>query len=246
VPTFRGEEGYWRVGSANYHPQQLATREAFQRLPREIWAWYLHRRGVCARAQPNAAHRAIAHELGPWSRALLVTQNVDGLHLRAGSPPERTFEIHGNLDRMRCLAGCAGVVPLPAPALEASVAAEPAAALSAELASVLSCPGCGGWMRPHVLFFDETYDEPLFRFDSSMAAAASAALLLVVGTTGATNLPLHMGSLAWRAGATLIVVNPEPNPFSQLALRADHGLFLRGRAGAWVPLLTGLLRALSA
>ncbi|HVV49677.1 MAG TPA: Sir2 family NAD-dependent protein deacetylase, partial [Polyangia bacterium] len=86
IPTFRGAEGYWRVGSRNYQPTEMAAAAAFARMPEEVWRWYLYRRGVCRAAAPNDAHRAlVALERRLGARFLLVTQNVDGLHLRAGS-----------------------------------------------------------------------------------------------------------------------------------------------------------------
>src|SRR6185312_3235449 len=98
IPTFRGKEGYWTVGSREYHPQELATHAAFTRMPWDVWAWYLHRRAVCRRAEPNAAHHALARL--PCD---LITQNVDGLHRRAGSRP---YAIHGDIDHMRCADDC--------------------------------------------------------------------------------------------------------------------------------------------
>src|SRR5512134_3855043 len=81
IPTFRGKEGYWTIGSQEYHPQELATRQAFRAMPWQVWAWYLYRRGVCLRAQPNAAHHALARLARALpDRLALVTQNVDGLH----------------------------------------------------------------------------------------------------------------------------------------------------------------------
>ena len=117
IPTFRGPEGYWRVGSRNYRPMELATREAFERMPEEVWRWYLYRRAVCRAAAPNPAHRALVDaERRLGDRFLLVTQNVDGLHRRAGSDPARTFEIHGNIDLWRCADDCAdGARPAPIP-----------------------------------------------------------------------------------------------------------------------------------
>ena len=106
IPTFRGPEGYWRVGSRNYHPQELATRAAFEAMPAAVWGWYLERYRRSAQAQPNVAHHALvqaAQLLG--ERFLLITQNVDGLHRRAGSPADQTYEIHGNIAYVRCSAG---------------------------------------------------------------------------------------------------------------------------------------------
>jgi NAD-dependent deacetylase len=243
IPTFRGPEGYWRVGSRNYHPQELATRAAFAAMPAAVWGWYLQRYRSCAQAQPNLAHHALvqaAQLLG--ERFLLITQNVDGLHRRAGSPPDQTYEIHGNIAYVRCSAGCAGLSPLSPlvellPAELAGVAAAPH-----ELPAAFHCSVCQALLRPHVLWFDECYDEPLFRFESSRRAAAGAALLVVIGTTGNTNLPHQIGELAARSGCPLVVINPEPNPFSELVERGASGVYLEGRAGDWVPALLRELR----
>ena len=89
IPTFRGREGYWTVGSTEYHPQEMATLQAFEAMPEEVWRWYLYRLGACREAQPNQAHRAIVRlEERLGDRFCLITQNVDGLHLRAGSSPD--------------------------------------------------------------------------------------------------------------------------------------------------------------
>ena len=196
VPTFRGAEGYWRVGSRNYQPTEMATAEAFARMPEEVWRWYLFRRAVCHAAAPNPAHLAlVALERRLGERFLLVTQNVDGLHLRAGSSPARTYQIHGNLDFCRCVRGCPPAVrPLPAVlpvdwAKERSLADAERAALRCNTATRRHC---GDWLRPHVLWFDESYDEPLYRYRSAMRAAETAAALIVVGTSGATTLPARM------------------------------------------------------
>src|SRR5687767_24974 len=102
IPTFRGKEGYWTVGSREYHPQELATHEAFTQMPWDVWAWYLYRRAVCRAASPNAAHEAcVRWDAALGARFALITQNVDGLHRRAGSPAERTFPIHGDIGLMR-------------------------------------------------------------------------------------------------------------------------------------------------
>src|SRR5690606_22392762 len=103
IPTFRGPEGYWRVGSTNYRPEELATFAAYSAMPDVVWGWYLYRRGVCRAASPGPGHMALARAeevLGDGFH--LITQNVDGLHLRAGNSPERTYAIHGMIDFFRC------------------------------------------------------------------------------------------------------------------------------------------------
>jgi NAD-dependent deacetylase len=232
IPTFRGPEGYWKVGSKNYHPQEMATREAFRAMPDEVWSWYLYRRGVCRRAEPNAAHRALVElERALGERFLLVTQNVDGLHLRAGSTAARTYQIHGNIDFYRCFAECTGEL-FEMPAIDVEWPKERKIASERAL---LVCPRCGERGRPHVLWFDESYDEARFKFESSLRAAQTAAMLVVVGTAGQTNLPLHMGSIAARRGITMIDVNPEENPFGELAAGSKRGFVWTGRADEVVP-----------
>jgi NAD-dependent deacetylase len=242
IPTFRGEEGYWRVGSRNYQPEEMATMAAFREMPDEVWAWYLYRRGVCRKAKPNAAHRAIARAEERGGNAfLLVTQNVDGLHLRAGNTLARTYQIHGNIDFMRCSRECLPA-PIPIPE-EIDVRWEKGRPMSDRERERLVCPSCGAAARPHVLWFDETYDEENFRFQSSIEAARLASLVIVVGTTGATSLPMHIGTMAAQRGVPLLVVNPEPNPFSNIAKRTGRGAFLAGTAGEWVPKIVDLLPA---
>lgn len=241
IPTFRGAEGYWRVGSRNYQPTEMATAEAFARMPEEVWRWYLYRRGVCRAAAPNDAHRALVDvERRLGARFLLCTQNVDGLHLRAGSSPERTYQIHGNVDFCRCAAGCLPAVrPLP----EAlSVAWQKDRPLGAADAATLRCR-CGAWLRPHVLWFDESYDEPLYRYLSALRAAEAAAMLIVVGTSGATTLPTRMCQIVAARGAPLLVIDPEPTVFSELAAASQGGQFLRGTASSVVPALATQLHA---
>jgi NAD-dependent deacetylase len=235
IPTFRGPEGYWRVGSRNYQPTEMATAEAFERMPEEVWRWYLFRRGVCRAAEPNAAHRALVEIEGRLGdRFLLVTQNVDGLHLRAGQSPARTYQIHGNIDFCRCVDGCAPAVrPLPA-----SLAQDwpKERSLGDAERALLRC-ACGASLRPHVLWFDESYDEPLYRYRSALRAAEEAAALIVVGTSGATTLPARMCELVAARGAPMLVVDPEPTVFSELAERSPRGRFLRGPASVLVPAL---------
>jgi len=234
IPTFRGPEGYWRVGSREYRPEEMATYAMFRRDPWEVWSWYLYRWTVCARAQPNRGHTGVAAmERALGDRFRLITQNVDGLHLRAGNSGERTFQIHGNLHHMRCGRPCStDLRPLPS-SVQPKGRNEP---VREEEKRLLICPACGGLARPHVLWFDECYDEPLFRAESAVRWAVGADLLLVVGTAGATTLPLRVGEIfCGKTGAVFLDVNPDPNPFSRMAETHPNGLALYGKSGEMIP-----------
>src|SRR5256885_11340213 len=102
IPTFRGKDGYWR----NLDPTKLATPEAFARDPKLVWDWYRERRERIRKSEPNAAHRAVVNLAMNSRDFLLVTQNVDDLHARAGLPPEKSVQIHGDIFITRCLRCC--------------------------------------------------------------------------------------------------------------------------------------------
>ncbi len=244
IPTFRGPEGYWRVGSLNYRSEQLATFEAFGKMPESIWAWYLYRRSVCRSAHPNTAHEALARlERHAPERFHLVTQNVDGLHRRAGNSREKTYEIHGNIDFVRCSRSCMGpewVVPMPSEIPKDWGKDQELDKLSAGL---LHCDNCASWLRPHVLWFDECYDEPRFRIDSSLDLALGCAGLVVIGTSGATTLPAHMVETIARRRAPLLVIGTESSPFHQTAEASPSGTAVIGRAGTHVPALVDAIIA---
>ena len=229
IPTFRGPEGYWTVGSKEYHPQEMATWDMFSRAPWEVWKWYLYRMGVCSRAEPNRGHLALVKmEQLFGDNFTLITQNVDNLHLRAGNSPERTYQIHGNIFFMRCADECSPTL-YPMPSGVSAKSKEQS--LSDDEITLLKCPACGHTTRPHVLWFDETYNEVHFKFESSLRAAAQTDVLLVVGTAGATNLPNQVAGLAKRGGALLVDINIEANPFSRLALADDNGFFIQESSG---------------
>lgn len=221
IPTFRGPEGYWTVGSKVYMPEEVATWAMFSSYPREVWEWYLYRLGVCIHARPNPGHFALAElEQLLNERFTLITQNIDNLHIRAGNSPERTYQIHGNINFTRCSAGChQQLLPLA----EALKQPRDKKELDDGEIQLLKCSSCGNWLRPHVLWFDEYYDEVHFRFDSSMQAATSTDLLIVVGTSGATTLPNHVVSMVCGRQGTIIDINPEKNPFSDMAEGSPGG-----------------------
>ncbi|MEE4357479.1 MAG: Sir2 family NAD-dependent protein deacetylase [Desulfococcaceae bacterium] len=239
IPTFRGPEGYWTVGSKEYHPQEMATRRMFTLAPDEVWKWYLYRFNVCSAALPNPGHYALVEmEKIFGNRFTLITQNVDGLHIRAGNSMERTFHIHGNAACMRCFAECSrSLWPVP----EIFRDRPPSADLGPEEIRLLTCPDCGSRTRPHVLWFDEIYNEHFFRFESSLRTARKTDLLIIVGTSGVTNLPNQVVAEVGRHGGLLIDINIAENPFSQYA-RKCKGYFLQNSAAGALPEMMDIFR----
>ena len=222
IPTFRGPEGYWTIGSKDYHPQEMATYAMFTQQPDEVWKWYLYRLSVCRDAEPNRGHLALVElEQHFQDRFTLITQNVDNLHLRAGSSPSQTYQIHGNVFFMRCVNDCQGELsPLPLDIFPREKDQD----LSAEDKQKLRCTHCGAGTRPHVLWFDECYDEHYFKFESAMRVAAETDLLIIAGTSGVTSLPNHIANTVYQ-NETIIDINIEANPFTELALHSPAGDF---------------------
>jgi NAD-dependent deacetylase len=237
LPTFRGPEGYWTVGSAVYTPEEIATRAAWRRMPDEVWRFTLRLIRAGAGAAPSAGHRAIAElDRHFGDRCITITQNVDGLHLRAGNHPGRVLAIHGDVAFVRCGADCSEeLLPLPPAVLAPDF--DPATDPS------LRCSRCGALLRPHALFFDEYYSEALYRSDSARRAAGGAALLLVVGTAGATTLPNLIAEDAAGSGAVIIDVNPNDGPFAGLARAVPRGYWVRDTAAAALPAIAARLIA---
>lgn len=238
IPTFRGEEGYWTVGSTNYRPETLATREAFGKFPDEIWRWYLYRRSVCSQAEPNVAHRALVDLEARLGDAFsLVTQNVDGLHRLAGS--KRAFSIHGDIGLMRFESEYPKVHPIPA---EVPMIWERDTPMT-DLAMAALTSSTGELARPHVLWFDESYDDALFHMTDAMNAAKNASLLVVIGTSANTTLPLIIGSIIAERRVPMIVINRDENAFSDYVEEESAGVFLKGKAGELLPAVCDAIAA---
>jgi NAD-dependent deacetylase len=216
VPTFRdAQTGLW----ARYDPRELATPSAFARHPRLVWDWYAERRAKVASVQPNAGHFALTEIERRAPRFLLVTQNVDGLHARAGS--HALVELHGNIARVKC-------------SREGTVVA---AWEDDDKNEAPRCSHCGAYLRPDVVWFEEML--PAEALAQAEDAARACDLMLVVGTSAevypAAALPIE----AKRNGATLVEVNPLKTPLSPLAdfaLRAPAGMALPALVAAtWTP-----------
>ena len=233
IPTFRGPEGYWTIGSREYHPQEMATYSMFIQKPEEVWKWYLYRLGVCRKARPNPGHLAIVEMEKLFNDGFtLITQNVDNLHIRAGNSLEKTFQIHGNIFYMRCANECSSnIYPLPED-ISGKAKRED---LTPEEQLLLRCPDCGERSRPHVLWFDEAYNEKYYRYHSSLEVARQTELLLIVGTSGTTNLP---NQVAWEVknhDGIMIDINIEENPFAKMALTCSRGYFIKKQSSVVLP-----------
>jgi NAD-dependent deacetylase len=183
VPTFRGAGGYWR----EHDVTELATPDAFAANPRLVWDWYLERRRAVLACSPNAGHRAIAAWLNART-GMLITQNVDGLHERAGTPGVVRF--HGSLWTNRC-----------------SACGEERVSEDVHYDALPTSPCCGAAERPGVVWFGEAI--PRRGFDAAEEAMAQADVMLVVGTSGVVFPAAGIAQEARYRGVPVITVNPE-------------------------------------
>jgi len=194
VPTFRDAlVGLW----ARFDPRELATESAFRAHPQRVWEWYATRREALAHVQPNPGHHALAaFQARHPGRLTLVTQNVDGLHQRAGSP---VLALHGDLFTDRWLDAprscCAAVPPEPG--------------------RPPRCRTCGNLRRPGVVWFGEALPER--ELLAAEAAAQACDLMLVVGTSGEVYPAAGLAHQAQHSGARVVIVNPQPTALDALA-----------------------------
>jgi NAD-dependent deacetylase len=188
VPTFRDKDGLWQ----KFKPEELASMSAFLKNPTLVWEWYEHRRKVIREVKPNAGHEALAKMQKYFSNFTLITQNVDGLHTRAGS--KNILEVHGNLMRSYCV-DCGEFAPEDF--LEKIKTADEA-----------RCTKCEGRLRPDVVWFGEMLPQDIWM--KSVEASEKCDLFFTIGTSAAVypaaGLPLH----AKQHGAYVVEINPQP------------------------------------
>ena len=206
IPTFReAQVGLW----AQYNPEELATPEAFQKNPALVWEWYTWRRALIANSNPNEGHLALVEMEAHIPYFTLITQNVDGLHKRAGS--RNVLEIHGNIMRSKCF--------------EENTFVREA---TQERARPPTCPTCGSYMRPDVVWFGEALPPNILT--AAWEAAEQAEVFLSVGTSAIVQPVASLPGVSKRAGATLVEVNTEETPISHMATYQ-----FRGPAGMILP-----------
>lgn len=209
APTFRsGADALWN----NYRPEELATPEAFRRDPNKVWEWYDWRRQRYATLQPNPGHQALVELEAMVPEFFLFTQNIDGLHQKAGS--KRVYELHGNIWHARCTRENT-VIHLPDTPLK-------------EIPP--RCPSCGAMLRPHVVWFGESL--PADTLDFAFRTAANCDVFFVVGSSSTVQPAASLAYVAKENGTIVAEVNPES---TQITETADESF--RGNSGVILPML---------
>ncbi|MBK8046946.1 MAG: NAD-dependent deacylase [Anaerolineales bacterium] len=214
VATFRdAQSGLW----ARFDPAQLASQAGFAADPGLVWQWYMQRLQGVAHAAPNPGHVALAHLQARSADFVLVTQNVDDLHERAGSL--KVIHLHGQISQFHCN-DCG---------LRYSLA-------EADRSAVFppTCGKCGGLIRPSVIWFGEALPESAL--DAAWHAAGRCDLFLCIGTSGVVYPAAQLPQIARRQGARLIEINPDETPLSPTA-----EIHLPGPSGVILPQLVAQL-----
>ena len=205
IPTFRGEEGLWK----KFRPEELANVDAFMRNPSLVWEWYSFRQKIISSVQPNPGHYALAIMEEQWPDTWLITQNVDGLHRRAGN--KQILELHGNIMRSRCI--------------ECDTMSESIRLENTE--DVPKC-SCGGLMRPDVVWFGELLPETVLH--RAFKEAESCQLFFCIGTSGIVQPAASLPLAAKRAGAYVVEINVE---YTVLSNHIDETIL--GKSGEILP-----------
>lgn len=229
IPTFRGAGGYWR----KYQASSLATPGAFKSSPSLVWEFYHYRREVAAKAQPNAGHIAIAkyeEKYGSEKSITVITQNVDGLHARAGT--KNLIELHGNLYKTRCTKCKEVLVNTDSPICEALAnrGAPDANVVGSDIPvkSLPHCKKCNNLLRPHIVWFGESLEPAVL--SSAEAAMSSCDVCLVVGTSSVVYPAAMFAPQAAARGAIVAEFNLEPTPATH-----DFHYYFEGPCGTTLP-----------
>ena len=212
IPTFReAQTGLW----AKYSPEELATPQAFRHNPKLVWEWYVWRRELVSQAKPNPGHLALAELEQRVPKFTLITQNVDGLHQRAGS--RNIAELHGNINRTKCFDE-GDIIDSWPPTTELPP----------------RCPRCGGYLRPDVVWFGETL--PPQALHAAFEAAQQCDLFFSIGTSALVKPAASLPYEALRRGVTVVEINPDETPLTPYVTFA-----LQGPSGQVLPALVQAL-----
>jgi len=215
IPTFRGDEGIW----TKFKPEELANFNAFMKNPELVWEWYSARKKIIHEAQPNPGHRALAELEELVDEIIIITQNIDNLHRRAGST--RIHELHGNIERNFCIKCGKNYTDDDI--------------LAGDLPP--KCEQCGSLVRPDVVWFGEYL--PQEEFTASEKAAQRSDVFFSLGTSAIVYPAASIPHMAKTAGAFIIEINPETTPLSEIA-----DVTILGKTGAILPEIVNNLRSI--
>ena len=232
IPTYRGADGIWVKGTKFYKPESFGTFKHFSNNADEVWQYTFFRKKMFAEAKPNEAHFSLVSIEGTLrERFHLITQNIDNLHQRAGS--KNMYEIHGNLREMRCADECSKTVYRVPEEIALKGHEED---LTYDEKALLVCPKCGEVTRPNILWFDEYYNERNFKVDTTLRIAKNSSLLMILGSSGATNLPNALVRQTLQYGGFVIDVNLEDNSFTENFKDKKHYYSYRGSVAQFLNL----------
>ena len=229
IPTFRGKDGYWVSGSKNYKAEEIGTYRMFSLASQEVWKWFLYRKSVTEKAKPNKSHLILKEIEDKLKDSFaLISQNVDSLHRKAGNSEERTYLIHGDFDYVRCGDECSKeLYPFPK---EINLNNRNKDVITEQEWKALRCPKCEEDLRPHVLWFDEYYDEKYFKRDSVLKISKHTGILFIIGTSGATTLPQMIARNVLAKGGMIVEVNIEDSYFSDLLKNKKRGIVVKQKS----------------
>jgi len=207
IPTFRGKDGLWRKKD----PTKLASIEGFLKNPREVWEFYNWRRELISKVTFNAAHKAIVELENKKKNFLLITQNVDGLHTKAGS--KKLIEIHGNIWWIKC-----------------NRCGYRYKEKKTNIGNMPKCKNCGSILRPDVVFFGEPLNANLL--NKCILSLEKCDFMLIVGTSAIVQPVASFSVIAKKAGACVVEVNVEKTPYTNYM-----DFSIQGKAGEILPSL---------
>jgi NAD-dependent deacetylase len=243
IPTFRGKDGFWVSGSKNYTAQEIGTLRMFRLASMEVWKWYLYRKSLTEKAKPNAGHMAlkdIEDILG--NQFALISQNVDSLHRKAGNSEGRTHLIHGDLDFVRCSGNCSDeLYPFPQGIALENRQKE---IITHEEWELLKCPKCGEELRPHVLWFDESYNEKFYKLSTVQKISWKTGILFILGTSGATNLPQMIAEDVLAGNGLVVDVNIDTGYFTERLKDEENGIVVKASSSEFLEELENEIRKL--
>ncbi|MDR3781785.1 MAG: NAD-dependent deacylase [Candidatus Nitrosotalea sp.] len=209
IPTFRGKDGLWR----KYDPMKLATIDAFYEDPKLVWEWYEERRKNILAANPNPGHTAIA-ELEKYKQVSVLTQNIDGLHQRAGST--KVYELHGSIITIKC------------------TVCNFKDKMISSFSQLPPLCKCGNMLRPDVVWFGESLPQDIWKY--AIDQASSCDVMVVVGTSLVVSPANLLPVYAKQNGATMVEVNIEQTPMS-----SSMDISLRLSAASALPVLVNTI-----